>query len=95
MHRKRQSLALFVGGIGMAAALLGAPTAAAEENGGGGAANPLQSPCQGTPGTSGFVTSGSTEECVEPGNAQLSATPNDLGAVGGIIDSGAGFGMGY
>ena len=41
----RQFLALLAGGIGTAAALLGAPHAAAEEYGGGGPDNPLLPTC--------------------------------------------------
>ena len=45
MKRSRQFLALLAGGIGTAAALLGAPIAAADEYGGGGANNPLLPGC--------------------------------------------------
>lgn len=94
MKQTRQFLALAAGGIGIAAALLGAPTAAADENGGGGANNPLLPGCETTGGSS--VTGGQTEDCASPGNSQITATPNDLGIMGGEGFYGfPGFGFGY
>jgi len=94
MNQTRQFLALAAGGIGIAAALLGAPTAAADENGGGGASNPLLPGCETTGGDA--VTGGQTEDCASPGNSQITATPNDLGIMGGENFYGfPGFGFGY
>ena len=92
MTRTRQFLALAAGGVGIAAALLGAPTAAADENGGGGANNPLLPGCETTGGSA--VTGGQTEDCASPGNSQITATPNDLGVMGAIGDEGGMFGFG-
>jgi len=93
MKRTRQFLALAAGGIGIAAALLGAPTAAADENGGGSSNNPLLPGCETTGGST--VTGGQTEDCASPGNSQLTATPNDLGIMGGQSFYGfPGFGYG-
>jgi len=95
MTRTRQFLALAAGGMGIAAVLLGAPTAAADENGGGGASNPLLPGCETTGG--GGATGGETEDCASPGNSQITATPNDLGIMG--AENGffgfPGFGFGY
>ena len=84
MTRTRQFLALLAGGIGTAAALLGAPLAAADENGGGGANNPLLPGCETTGGSD--VIGGQTEDCASPGNSQNTATPNDLGIMGAEVD---------
>ena len=81
MKRTRQFLALAAGGIGVTAALLGAPTAAAAPDGGGGPNNPLMPGCESTGG--GGAIGGQTEVCSSPGNSQITATPNDLGAMGG------------
>ncbi len=95
MTRTRQLLILAAGGLGVAAALLGAPTAAADENGGGSPSNPLLPGCETTGGSA--VTGGQTEDCASPGNSQITATPNDLGIMG--ADDGfygfPGFGYGY
>jgi hypothetical protein len=80
MKRSRQFLALLAGGIGTAAALLGAPIAAADEYGGGGANNPLLPSCETMGGSS--VIGGQSTDCASPGNAQITATPNDLGSMG-------------
>lgn len=84
MNRTRPFLALLAGGIGTAAALLGAPIAAAEENGGGGASNPLLPGCETMGGSA--VTGGQSTDCATPGNSQLTATPNDLGVMGAEVD---------
>ena len=92
MNRTRQLLALLAGGIGTAAALLGAPAAAAED-GGGGPNNPLLPGCETMGGSA--VTGGQSTDCASPGNSQLTATPNDLGAVGAQVDEGGAlFGFG-
>ena len=88
MKRSRQSLALLTAGIGTAAALFGAPIAAAEEYGGGGASNPLLPGCEFEGG--GGATGGQTTDCASPGNSQITATPNDLGAVAAQTDSACG-----
>lgn len=94
MTRTRQFLMLAAGGIGVTAALLGAPLATADENGGGGPNNPLLPGCETTGGSS--VTGGQTEDCATPGNSQITATPNDLGIMGGENFYGfPGFGWGY
>lgn len=86
MTRTRQFLALLAGGIGTAAALLGAPLAAADENGGGGANNPLLPGCE----TVGGGEGGQTEDCASPGSSSITASPSDLGMMGGMIDGGFG-----
>lgn len=94
MKSTRQLLTLAAGGIGIAAALLAAPTASADEYGGGGANNPLLPGCETTGGSA--VTGGQTEDCASPGNSQITATPNDLGIMGGGGFYGfPGFGFGY
>ena len=93
MKRSRQFLALLAGGIGTAAALLGAPIAAADEYGGGGANNPLLPGCETTGGSA--VIGGQTTDCASPGNSQITATPNDLGSIASEADEwwgGYGFG---
>ena len=85
MKRTQQFLALAAGGIGIAAALLGAPAAAAE---------PLLPQCETMGGSA--VTGGQTTDCASPGNAQITATPNDLGIMGGEQFYGfPGFGFGF
>lgn len=93
MNRPRQFLALLTGSIGTAAALLGAPLAAADESGGGGASNPLQPACETIGGSP--VIGGQSTDCASPGNAQITATPNDLGMEAAFADEPAfgGFGM--
>ena len=94
MKRTRQFLVLAAGGIGVAAALLGAPNAAADENGGGSPSNPLLPGCETTGGSSAI--GGQTEDCATPGNSQITATPNDLGVMGGDQFYGfPGFGYGF
>ena len=94
MTRTRQLLALAAGSIGITAALLGAPNAFADEYGGGGANNPLLPGCETTGGDA--VTGGQTTDCASPGNSQITATPNDLGVMGGGGFYGfPGFGYGY
>ena len=93
MTRTRQFLALAAGGVGIAAALLGAPTAAADENGGGGANNPLLPGCETTGGSA--VTGGQTEDCASPGNSQITATHNDIGAIAAQDDEGFGIFGGF
>jgi hypothetical protein len=61
----------------------------AEEYGGGGADNPLLPACETMGGSS--VLGGQSTDCASPGNSQLTATPNDLGA-GGMDDGFFGFG---
>jgi len=91
MKRSRQFLALLAGGIGTAAALLGAPIAAADEDGGGGPSNPLLPGCETTGGSA--VIGGQTTDCASPGNSQITATPNDLGSIASEADEGwGGFG---
>ena len=93
MKRSRQFLALLAGGIGTAAALLGAPIAAADEYGGGGANNPLLPGCETTGGSA--VIGGQTTYCASPGNSQITATPNDLGSIASEADEGwGGYGFG-
>ena len=93
MKRSRQFLALLAGGIGTAAALLGAPVAAADEYGGGGANNPLLPGCETTGGSA--VIGGQTTDCASPGNSQITATPNDLGSIASEADEGwGGYGFG-
>ena len=93
MKRSRQFLALLAGGIGTAAALLGAPIAAADEYGGGGANNPLMPGCETTGGSA--VIGGQTTDCASPGNSQITATPNDLGSIASEADEGwGGYGFG-
>ena len=93
MTRTRQFLVLLAGGIGAAAALLGSPIAAADEYGGGGANNPLLPGCETMGGSS--VLGGQSTDCASPGNSQLTATPNDLGAMGAFGDEFGGmFGFG-
>lgn len=84
MNRSRQFLALFAGGVGIVAALLGAPTAIADENGGGGPDNPLLPTC--IVGTDG---GGGDTECASPGSSELSFSPNDLGMEAAFADEGA------
>lgn len=86
MNRTRPFLALLAGGIGTAAALLGAPLAAADESGGGGANNPMAPQCQ----TEGGGGGGQSTVCASPGSAELSATPNNLGVEGAMIDEAGG-----
>ena len=93
MKRSRQSLALFAAGIGTAAALFGAPIAAADEYGGGGADNPLLPGCEGEGG--GGATGGQTTDCASPGNSQITATPNDIGAIAAQNDEGFGIFGGF
>lgn len=94
MTRTRQILMLAAGGFGVAAALLGAPTAAADENGGGSPSNPLLPGCESVGGSA--VIGGQTTDCATPGNVQIDATPNDLGIMGGDEFYGfPGFGFGY
>ena len=93
MKRSRQFLALLAGGIGTAAALLGAPIAAADEYGGGGANKPLLPGCETTGGSA--VIGGQTTDCASPGNSQITATPNDLGSIASEADEGwGGYGFG-
>ena len=93
MKRSRQFLALLAGGIGTAAALLGARIAAADEYGGGGANNPLLPGCETTGGSA--VIGGQTTDCASPGNSQITATPNDLGSIASEADEGwGGYGFG-
>lgn len=66
MQRTRQSLMLLAAGVGLAAALGGAPLAAADEN-------PLLPGCEVTGGSA--VSGGQTTDCASPGNVQIDATP--------------------
>lgn len=94
MTRTRQFLMVAAGGIGISAALLGAPIASADEYGGGGANNPLLPGCESVGGSA--VIGGQTTDCASPGNSQIDATPNDLGIMGGEEFWGfPGFGFGY
>jgi hypothetical protein len=81
MNPPRQFLALLAGGIGTAAALLGAPLAAADESGGAG--NTTAPECE----SAGGGGDGESTICESPGSAELSATPNNLGFEGEMIDS--------
>ena len=83
MH-KRQSLTLFAAAAGAVAALVTAPLATADEYGGGGANNPRLPGGETRGGSS--VLGGQSTDCAEPGNSQLTATPNDLGVMGGMMD---------
>lgn len=82
--QKREMLALFAAAVGTVAALASAPLAAADEYGGGSANNPLLPGCETMGGSS--VLGGQTTDCATPGNSQLTATPNDIGAMGGMMD---------
>lgn len=82
--QKRESLALFAAAIGAVAALVTAPLASADEYGGGGAGNPLLPGCETMGGSSAI--GGQSTDCATPGNSQLTATPNDLGVMGGMMD---------
>lgn len=94
MTRTRQFLMLAAGGMGIAAALLSAPTAAADEYGGGSANNPLLPGCETTGGSA--VIGGQNTDCASPGNVQITSTPNDLGVMGAQQFYGfPGFGFGY
>lgn len=64
MQRTRQSLALFAAGVGVAAALGGAPLASAD---------PQLPSCEDTGGSS--VLGGQITDCASPGNVQIDATP--------------------
>ena len=80
MNRSRQILALLAGGIGIAAALLGAPLAAADNGG-----------CE----VVGAGDGGQATDCITPGNAQLDATPNNLGIQGAMVDEAGGMFGGF
>ena len=82
--QKRHSLALLAAAAGAAMALVGAPLAAADPYGGGGPGNPLLPGCETIGGSA--VTGGQTTDCAQPGNSQLTATPNDIGVVGAEMD---------
>ena len=82
--QKRQSLAILVAAAGAVTALMNAPLASADEYGGGGAGNPLLPGCETIGGSA--ATGGQTTDCAQPGNSQLTATPNDLGIVGEEAD---------
>ena len=82
--QKRHSLAIFAAAAGAVTALMTAPLATADENGGGGPGNPLLPSCEVTGGSA--VTGGQQTDCAEPGNSQLTATPNDIGIVGAEMD---------
>ena len=82
--QKRHSFTFFAAAAGAVAALVTAPLAAADEYGGGGSNNPLLPGCQTIGGSS--VMGGQSTDCASPGNSQLTATPNDLGVMGGEMD---------
>jgi hypothetical protein len=84
LMQKRHSLAMLVAAAGAVTALMNAPLAAADENGGGSAGNPLLPGCETTGGSA--VTGGQETDCAEPGNSQLTATPNDIGIMGEEAD---------
>jgi len=90
MNRTRQLLAFLAGGIGIFAALLGAPTAVADENGGGSSNNPLLPGCEA--GTDG---GGQDTICASPGSSELSFSPNNLGVEGAMIGEGGGIFGGF
>jgi hypothetical protein len=90
--QKRRSLMFFAAAAGTVAALVTAPLAMADEYGGGGADNPLLPECETMGGSS--VIGGQSTDCASPGNSQLTATPNDLGVMGGMEDEGGFFGFG-
>jgi hypothetical protein len=92
MKRTRQFLVTLAGGVGIAAALIGAPLAGADEDGGGGPNNPLLPGCETLGGSS--ATGGQSTDCASPGNSQITATPNDLGVMGAEADEGGMFGIG-
>ena len=93
MKRTRQFLVILASGFGIAAALIGAPLAGADEDGGGGPSNPLMPGCETMGGSS--TNGGQTTDRSSPGNSQLTATPNDLGAVAAETDEAGGmFGIG-
>lgn len=81
MNRTRRTLALLIGGVGTVAALLGAPPAAADDG----------ADCE----TEGGGDAGQFTACATPGNSQLRAIPNDLGAQGAEIDEGIGMFGGF
>jgi len=83
LMQKRQTLAIFAAAAGVVTALMSAPLAAAEV-GGGGPNNPLLPGCETIGGSA--ATGGQTTDCAQPGNSQLTATPNDLGVVGAEMD---------
>lgn len=85
MNRSRQILALLAGGVGTAAALLGAPTAAAEEYGGGGPDNPLLPTCN-----VGNDSGGTSDICASPDSSSLNFFPNPLGIEGAMVDEAGG-----
>ena len=85
MNRTRQLLALLAGGVGTAAALLGAPSATADEYGGGGADNPLLPTCN-----QGDDSGGYSSVCASPGSSSLNFFPNELGLQGAAVDEGPG-----
>ena len=82
--QKRHSLTFFAAAAGAVAALVTAPMAMADEYGGGGSNNPLLPGCETMGGSS--ATGGQSTDCASPGNSQLTATPNDLGVMGGEMD---------
>lgn len=82
--QKRQALTFFAAAAGAVAALVAAPLATADEYGGGGADNPLLPGCETMGGSSAL--GGQSTDCASPGNSQLTATPNDLGVMGGEMD---------
>lgn len=87
---KRQSLMFFVAAAGAVATLVTAPLATADEYGGGSSDNPLLPGCETMGGSS--VLGGQSTDCASPGNSQLTATPNDLGVMGGMDEPFFGFG---
>jgi hypothetical protein len=72
MPRIRQFLLLPAAGVGIAAAILGAPIAAADTTTG----PPLLPQCENLEGSA--VTGGQTTECETPGNAEINATPQQF-----------------
>ena len=82
--QKRHSLALFAAAAAAVTTLVTAPIAAADQYGGGGAGNPLLPGCETIGGSA--ATGGQTTDCAQPGNSQLTATPNDLGVMGAEMD---------
>ena len=82
--QKQRSLTIVAAGVAAFAALVTAPLAAADEYGGGSSNNPLMPGCETMGGSS--ATGGQSTDCASPGNSQLTATPNDLGVMGGMMD---------
>ncbi|MBU3750053.1 MAG: hypothetical protein FGM52_06310 [Mycobacterium sp.] len=76
----KRHIGLWLAAAGMAAALGAAPVAGAEPGG----EEPLLPSCEQVGGSS--ATGGQSTDCATPGNADIVATPNDLGIMGEEAD---------